>query len=504
VGPGVKVAAVTVAGMITVAVISPLAVGLAGAEAAIMCQNGTTHADAAVAGLPRVPVVFGYSVSLSGDTARFSAVNPAGATTDGQWVQATAAGQVTAVSGSQVTIRLGDGTLTGYSHLAEVTVSFGDRVAAGQLLGRGAGAGPDFTVISQGAAVNPVTWFQTQGVQLTGSLPTDPVIADFTPVGLPPTVMVLTGDAEGGLAGFPLPAPGDPRRASVTTAPSPIPPTMLGYYRGAADRYQIPWVLLAGIGMEETGHWRTRHASSAGAQGAMQFMPATFRTEGVDGDGDGRIDILNPADSVHSAARYLVDSGVRQGPDGVRKALLTYNHADWYVNDVLYYAAAYAAQYGAGTSIVTTGGCPATADAGQVLPPATPDQIKTVLEFAVAQSGKPYLMGGTGPDVWDCSGLPQAAYALIGITLPRTAAAQRDWLATGHGTRIPPGHEQPGDMIFWDSYLGPRTIGHVVIVLDPQSRTTIEAHDRADGVGSFSYAGKQETHTIFEIWRPAP
>jgi cell wall-associated NlpC family hydrolase len=101
------------------------------------------------------------------------------------------------------------------------------------------------------------------------------------------------------------------------------------------------------------------------------------------------------------------------------------------------------------------------------------------------------------------SGLPQAAYALIGIKLPRTAAAQRDWLAAGHGTRIPPGQEQPGDLIFWDSYLGPSTIGHVVIVLDPQAQTTIEAHDRKDGVGSFSYTGKQTNHSIFEIWRPA-
>lgn len=40
------------------------------------------------------------------------------------------------------------------------------------------------------------------------------------------------------------------------------------------------------------------------------------------------------------------------------------------------------------------------------------------------------------------------------------------------------------------------------MVLDPATQTTIEAHDRADGVGSFSYAGKQKEHSIFEIWRP--
>ena len=72
------------------------------------------------------------------------------------------------------------------------------------------------------------------------------------------------------------PARHHPRRTSrPCTSP---PPT----------RYQLPWTLLAGIGMEETAHGRTTATSSAGAQGLMQFMPATFAAYGVDGDGDGR------------------------------------------------------------------------------------------------------------------------------------------------------------------------------------------------------------------------
>ena len=63
--------------------------------------------------------------------------------------------------------------------------------------------------------------------------------------------------------------------------------------------------------------------------------------------------------------------------------------------------------------------------------------------------------------------------------MPRTAAAQRNWLAAGHGHRVPPGTEQPGDLIFWDSYLGPARIGHVMIVWDPTGQATIEARSRA-------------------------
>ena len=61
-------------------------------------------------------------------------------------------------------------------------------------------------------------------------------------------------------------------------------------------------------------------------------------------------------------------------------------------------------------------------------------------------------MGAAGPHTWDCSSFTQAAYAQIGVKMPRTATAQRNWLAAGNGTRIQPGQEKPGDLIFWDSY----------------------------------------------------
>ena len=142
---------------------------------------------------------------------------------------------------------------------------------------------------------------------------------------------------EGGI-GFPLPPPGTPRSASLRTPPAPIPAAVKKLYLAAGERYAIPWTLLAGIGMEETGHGATTATSTAGARGLMQFMPATFASYGVDGDGDGRAVITSDADSIYSAANYLTKSGVTKGADGVRRALYAYNHADWYVNDVLYYA----------------------------------------------------------------------------------------------------------------------------------------------------------------------
>ena len=166
---------------------------------------------------------------------------------------------------------------------------------------------------------------------------------------LAPTPAAGTGDGleEGGL-GFPVPGPGSPRQASLTTPAAAVPPRILDLYQRAADAYRIPWTLLAGIGMIETRHGAVSGAaavSSAGAMGLMQFLPATFAAYGVDGDGDGVPVITSDADSVHTAAAYLLDSGVTAGPAGVRRALFAYNHATWYVNDVL----AYAHAYGAGT-----------------------------------------------------------------------------------------------------------------------------------------------------------
>jgi hypothetical protein len=87
----------------------------------------------------------------------------------------------------------------------------------------------------------------------------------------------------------------------------------------------------------------------------MQFMPATFAAYGVDGNRDGRRDIHNDADSIHSAANYLVRSGVRTGPAGVIRALWAYNRSVSYRNDVLFYAWSYAGRAG----VVVEAGDPA-------------------------------------------------------------------------------------------------------------------------------------------------
>ncbi|CAA9458262.1 MAG: GH23 [uncultured Rubrobacteraceae bacterium] len=111
-------------------------------------------------------------------------------------------------------------------------------------------------------------------------------------------------------------------------------------YRESAEAYGFgpDWYVLAAVGKVESNHGESMGPSSAGAMGPMQFMPSTWETSGVDGDGDGVANIMDPEDAIPAAASYLKDGGA---PQDWYRALYSYNHADWYVKKVLAVAEAY-------------------------------------------------------------------------------------------------------------------------------------------------------------------
>ena len=96
----------------------------------------------------------------------------------------------------------------------------------------------------------------------------------------------------------------------------------------------LPSSVLVAIGHIESSLGLQTWTSSAGAMGPMQFLPSTWAAYGVDGDGDGSTDIMNPVDAVHGAARLLCANGGGD-PDRLASALWNYNHSDDYVRHVI-------------------------------------------------------------------------------------------------------------------------------------------------------------------------
>jgi murein DD-endopeptidase MepM/ murein hydrolase activator NlpD len=127
-----------------------------------------------------------------------------------------------------------------------------------------------------------------------------------------------------------LVAPAQPQQLTFTEL-QPI-------WQAAAQAYAVPWSVLAAINKIESNFGQNMGPSSAGAIGWMQFMPDTWARWGVDANGDGVADPWNAEDAIYSAARYLAATG---GTGDISAAVFSYNHAQWYVDEVLQLAQQY-------------------------------------------------------------------------------------------------------------------------------------------------------------------
>ncbi|HET8642592.1 MAG TPA: C40 family peptidase [Pseudonocardiaceae bacterium] len=106
------------------------------------------------------------------------------------------------------------------------------------------------------------------------------------------------------------------------------------------------------------------------------------------------------------------------------------------------------------------GGCQLPPQVFGSVPPPTA-AAGTAIAFALAQLGKPYVWGATGPSSFDCSGLMLRAYESAAIQLPRVSRQQFQ-----AGAQLPVESAQPGDLLFWAyDESDPRTVHHVAMYL---------------------------------------
>jgi cell wall-associated NlpC family hydrolase len=314
-------------------------------------------------------------------------------------------------------------------------------------------------------------------------------------------------------------------RASTEAADS-IPANYLRWFQRVGLQYNIPWTVLAGIGKVESDDGRTTlpgvssGSNAFGAAGPMQIgiggasgnqwggapsHPASEVVNGVatDENGDGIASVYDPADAIGGAAKYLVAHGAQQS---IPSAIFAYNHADWYVQEVLSWASTYA------TGGFTVAGVTASTTAlgsGQactqnsvlasfVAPNAT---VADAVRYAEAQLGKPYLFGGTGPTAFDCSGLVMMAYRSASVIIPRTSQEQYALLP-----HVPAAKVLPGDLVFFAGADGtPRAPGHVGLVIGPH--TMIEAYATGTPIRISSFGTPQSPPglaTVVGYARPWP
>ena len=304
-------------------------------------------------------------------------------------------------------------------------------------------------------------------------------------------LVVIVGGLAGGLA-----------VTGVSSGPSSlaiadIPPDYLVLYEQAAARYRIDWAIVAAVGKLECDHGRSQAAgcnppgtvNRAGATGPMQFLgsswrrgtppmtippvgpPTTSTNKGyaTDGDRDGLADVWNPADATAGAARLLRTNGA---PADYRRAILSYNHAQWYADAVLAKASEYRGAFAPGAS----GGALAA------------------LSWAVAHVGRftynlgpPTDRGGSVHDMQtrepasstcDCSMFVRWSMAQAGIDVGLTTSTQ--WAANGRlsasetpaeavvisrgvGPNPPAGGYRAADLIFFGH--GDGTNGHIALWL---------------------------------------
>lgn len=194
------------------------------------------------------------------------------------------------------------------------------------------------------------------------------------------------------------------------------PKSLVKIYRAAAQHYHIPWQVLAAINYVETGYGRDLAVSPAGAIGWMQFMPSTWSQYGqaVNLQGQpagGMPNPWDPTDAIFAAARYLVAAGAQHN---LPRAVYAYNHAGWYVQEVLSIA-----------EQITRSGLKAGSAAAH--------KISAMTTMARLLNGLPYVWGGGHSAFslvsggYDCSGFVSAVLHAAGyLAIPQTTQTLPD------------------------------------------------------------------------------
>ncbi|HEY5393929.1 MAG TPA: lytic murein transglycosylase [Trebonia sp.] len=252
------------------------------------------------------------------------------------------------------------------------------------------------------------------------------------------------------------------------------PSFLIPIYMQAAARYHLPWEVLAAINAIESDYGRNLNTSTAGALGWMQFEPSTWKQYGMAVDGHSVPNPYDPRDAIFSAARYLAAAG---GRDDISGAVFAYNHAGWYVDEVMARAQAIASHAQYERTAVKRGTFSVSFATGVKRRPTISYQSSVLSHYdrliaaanMVSAANFPYLYGGghEQPAIFapfDCSGSVSYVMQQAGYTVPTTVS---------------------GDIPTWKFPAGP---GQVTIFYNPV-HTFMRIGNRYFGTSGFARPG---------------
>lgn len=251
-----------------------------------------------------------------------------------------------------------------------------------------------------------------------------------------------------------------------------IPNEYIPIYQEAGEKYNVEWFLLAAIHKTETNFSTLPSmVSSAGAIGHMQFMPLTWEAYGVDGNKDGKTDPWNLKDSVYSAANYLAANGAAAGD--LEKAVFAYNHANWYVKDVLSLTDTYKKSFSySGIEVI--------------------EVSKRFINNSVYVFGGGRNVTDIENGIFDCSSFVHWAFSQVGKDLGNRTSVTTDTLKV-QGNSVSVNDMQQGDLVFFDTY---KKDGHVGIYIGngkfigAQSTTGVAIADMSKGYWKEKFNGR--------------
>jgi cell wall-associated NlpC family hydrolase len=249
--------------------------------------------------------------------------------------------------------------------------------------------------------------------------------------------------------------------------------------QAAVDAYEPQLRAIAQSGI--TGHTQSRVAAFLTSESASDLVDQMTTLDMIAAHVEGVISAVAAAQAQADAAQAAADQATAQAQASLaqlqEQQQQLQQQADQYEADFQRLSSAEQTQ----VTTALAGPSLSAPDADLIVSGVPSEVIATAIRTALAQVGKPYVYGASGPNGFDCSGLTSFAYAAAGVSLPHSSAAQ-----SRLGVAVSRSDLQPGDLVYFYSpvshvglYIGNGMMVHARTYGQPVAVTSVDLNGYA-------------------------